>query len=91
MAEEAVRVVKSSELRVKDVVNVVDGRKLGAITDLELDLDRGVVTALIVAGPSRLKGFFGREQDLAIPWERIQKIGEDVILVHLGDGYGALS
>ena len=71
----------------KDVVNVADGRKLGAIGDLELDLERGVVTALVISGPSRMMGFFGRDQDLVIPWDRIQKIGEDVILVNLSDGY----
>lgn len=78
-------VVKTSELRLKDVINVVDGRRLGAIGDLELDLERGVVTAVIISGPVRMFGFFGRDHDLVIPWDRIQKIGEDVILVDMAN------
>jgi len=76
-------VVKTSELRMKDLINVADGRRLGTIDDLELDLDRGVVTAVVVSGPARLFGFLGREHDLVIPWDRIRKIGEDVILVDI--------
>lgn len=76
-------VVKTSDLRVKDVVNVRDGRRLGPISDLELDLESGRITAIVVAGGARLFGLFGRENDYVIPWERIQKIGIDVILVEV--------
>lgn len=75
--------VKTSELRQKDIINISDGRRLGTISDLEIDLDRGAVTALVVAGSARMFGFFGKDKDLVIQWDRIHKIGEDVILVDI--------
>lgn len=74
---------KTSELRTKDVINVVDGRRLGLIGDLELDLEQGRVKAVVIPGAGRFLGFFGRERDVVIDWERIKKIGQDVILVEL--------
>ena len=73
--------VKTSELRVKDVVNLADGRRLGQVADLELDLGGGRVTAIVVPGPRTW--WLGRSHDYVIPWERIRKIGADVIFVDL--------
>jgi len=70
------------ELRQKEVVNVLDGRKLGRMTDLVFCAgDRGEVRGIIV--PFGKRGFFTRAQDIFIPWHCIRKIGEDVILVEL--------
>lgn len=79
--------VKTSELRMKDVINVVDGRRLGLIGDLELDLEQGRVKSLVVPGSSRFLGLFGRDQDTVIDWDQIQKIGQDVILVEVQGQY----
>ena len=73
--------VRSSDLRTREVVNIIDGKRLGAINDLEVDLSTGRVTAIVVPGEGRLFGIFGREEDYVIPWDRIRKIGSDVILV----------
>ena len=75
--------VRASDLRLRDVVNVLDGSRLGLITDFEVDLETGTITALIVPGPGRFLGFLGRETEYVIPWERIRKIGTDVILVDI--------
>ena len=39
------------------------------------------MTALIVPGPCRFLGLFGREDDYVIPWLCIKRIGDDLILV----------
>ncbi len=75
--------VKTSELRQKDIINISDGRRLGVIGDLEIDLEQGAVTALVVSGSARMFGFFGKDKDMVIPWMQIHKIGEDVILVEI--------
>lgn len=78
--------MKISELQSKDVVNVGNGRKLGRIYDLELDLRRGKIRALIIPGDARLFGWISNGREWVIPWHRIVKIGSDVILVRLDEG-----
>lgn len=73
--------LKISELKARDVVNVGDGRKLGNIIDIDLDVERGKITAIILPGPRRSFGLFYKREDLVVPWDKIVRIGHDVILV----------
>lgn len=75
--------MRVSELRVLDIINIDDGRRLGPIIDLDLDLEKGIVKGIIVLASSRGKGFFGggRSGDVFIPWEKVIKVGLDVILI----------
>ncbi len=78
--------IKISDFQSKDVVNILDGKRLGRISDLELDLNQGRVRALVVPGTGRLFGVFSKGAsggDVVIPWSNIVKIGVDVILVRL--------
>jgi len=72
-----------TDLRYKEIINLNNGNRLGFVYDAEITLPEGQVTALLVPGPARFFGLFGREEDLVIPWERITKIGEDIILVDI--------
>lgn len=65
----------------KDVVNVANGKKLGNIGDIDINVQTGIINAVIIGGTGKVLGFFGREEDIVIPWKNILKIGEDVILV----------
>lgn len=73
----------TSDLRLKEVVNVLDGRRLGPIADVELNLDEGRITALVLPGDGRFLGLFGKEHEIIVRWEEIRRVGEDVILVEL--------
>lgn len=74
--------IKISDLRNRDVVNILDGKKLGNIIDIDLDLDNGKVLALVL--PGRVKGFlFTKREEVVVPWQKIVRIGRDVILVEV--------
>lgn len=75
--------IRISELRSLEVINIEDGRRMGSIRDIELDTCEGVVKAIVLQGSLRLFGIFGRRDDLVVEWDRIKKIGIDVILVDL--------
>ena len=55
--------VRLTELRYREVINISDGTRLGFVSDAILDLTSGRVLALIVPGPARFFGLFGRESD----------------------------
>ena len=73
--------VKMSELRQRDIVDVGTGRRVGEVGDLEIDIESGRVLALLVPGGARLLGLLGAEAEQRIPWTDIVTIGQDVILV----------
>ncbi len=75
--------MRVSELRLLDIINIEDGRRLGPMIDLDLDLEKGIIKGIVILVSSRGKGFFGggRDSDVFIPWDKVIKIGIDVILV----------
>ncbi|MBM7701784.1 YlmC/YmxH family sporulation protein [Metabacillus iocasae] len=78
--------IKISDFQTKDVVNVADGKKLGNIGDIDINLNTGKIEAVII-NSSRMLGFFGKDEDVVIPWQNIVKIGADVILVRYKETY----
>lgn len=75
--------VKISDLRMLDVINVVDGKRLGMIKDIEIDLETGKIKAIILPGNTKVFNFFGKDDEVVVPWDKIVRIGVDVILVNL--------
>ena len=70
-----------TDLRCKEVINICDGCRLGYVGDVECQLPEGQMTALIVPGPFRFFGLFGRGEEYYIPWDCIRQVGDDIILV----------
>lgn len=75
--------VRISELRCREVINICDGCRIGFVVDVELDCTGGNVIALVVPGRLKFWGLFGREDDFVIPWGCIRRIGSDIILVEV--------
>ncbi len=66
----------------KNVINLCDGRDLGYICDVELDVECGKICSLILPIEQGIFSF-GKCDNIIIPWDKIECIGEDAILVKL--------
>ena len=71
--------VSGDSIREKEVINSCDGRRLGYVCDIEFDVCDGRITAIVVPTKGGFLGCGG--ENIVIPWEKICKIGEDIILV----------
>ena len=69
--------MRLSDLQNKDIVNIIDGKKIGNIIDVSLD-ETGKMISLIV---SKSKFNLFNNSEIEIKWDQISKIGEDVILI----------
>ena len=74
-------ICRIDELKNKQVVCIKDGCVLGYISDVELDTQKGVLTSIVIYGRLRFFGFFGREEDIVIPFDEIKVIGAETVLV----------
>lgn len=70
------------ELRNKEVIDLGDGKRLGFVCDVEVDMQSGRIVAIVVPGRKGFGGFFGKTEDYVIPWRNICKIGNDIIIVN---------
>ena len=71
------------ELRAKEVINVCDGKRLGNIIDMVFDSSCAKVLGFIVPAEKTLFSFLKSSNDIFIPYNKIRKIGKDIILVEL--------
>ena len=70
-----------TDLSYKEVIHLESGQRLGYVRDAEIDPNSGRVTALVIPGRLKWLGLLGREPETVIPWERIHRLGADIIFV----------
>ncbi len=71
-----------ADMRNKEVINLQDGTRLGFVGDVEIDTENAKLTTIIIYGRSRLFVLLGITDDIMIPWENIDVIGDETILVN---------
>ncbi|MBQ9044884.1 MAG: YlmC/YmxH family sporulation protein [Oscillospiraceae bacterium] len=69
-----------SDLRYKEVINIKTGQRLGFVSDAEIDMTDGRITALIVPGQRKMGGLVAGDSDFCLPWDSINLMGDDIIL-----------
>lgn len=74
-------IVSFCELREKEVVNLCDGKRLGYVTDVEAEFPGGRITALILPRGSKYLPVFSTKNCIRIPWQNVEKVGDDLILI----------
>ena len=75
--------IRVSDIMDKEIVNVRNGKKMGFITDIDIDVNDGKVVSFSTTG--EVGGFFSRGIDMdVIFWNDILKIGCDTIIVNIG-------
>ena len=64
----------------KDIINTADGRYLGRLRDIEIDLQAGKIRSLVLPNNGG-SGFLRRKEQITVGWHQVKKIGFDVILI----------
>ncbi len=76
--------LRISNIMEKEIINVKNGKRLGFITDINIDMNEGKVISFNITGNDG-RGFFYRGNDgQVILWNDILKIGCDTIIVNIG-------
>lgn len=72
---------RAGDLRQKEVININDANRLGYVCDVEVNICKGEIEAIVVPGKMKLLNF-SKKDDIVIPWCNVKVIGE-VILVDI--------
>ena len=65
---------KGLDFKHKEVINIIDGKRLGYVQDVTADLETGTITSIIVPGSTKFLNFFSNSNDVIIPWQNIKCI-----------------
>lgn len=78
--------ISTMDVRNKEVINIYDGKSIGFVEDLEIDLIKGTVEGIVVPTPRKFLSFLGKNEEQVIRWKDIKRIGDDVVLVDIPMG-----
>ena len=73
--------LNTEEIRNKEVINIYDGKSMGFVCDIEINLKEGRIDGIVLPGDKSFMKIFGRETNYIVKWKYVKTVGEDVILV----------
>ncbi|SDG99563.1 sporulation protein, YlmC/YmxH family [Alteribacillus persepolensis] len=76
--------MRLNDISKKEVLDAKTGEKLGmpGTADIIIDEDSGKVLSLLL--PASASPFRKRRKEWVIPWDNIQRIGEDFVIIDSG-------
>ena len=66
-----------------EVINLCDGKKIGYVRDVEIDITTGKVAVLRIMVDDGKCLSFGKAEEILLPFCKVERLGEDVILCTL--------
>lgn len=74
--------LNTADIRNKEVINIYDGKSMGFVCDIEINLKEGRIDGIVLPGDKSFMKLFGREtEDFVIKWKYVRTVGDYVILV----------
>lgn len=76
--------LSTDKLKNKEVINIYDGRSIGFVSDIEVNIEKGTIEGIVIPAERGLFSFFSKgEGDMLINWDKVRTVGDDVILVDM--------
>ena len=72
-----------NNLRQMEIIDINSGSKMGYIKDLKVNCEEYRIISILL--PTQKSTWFNKNNSIEIPWEKVKKIGVDVILVDGSD------
>ena len=74
--------MRSDDLYQKEVINIKTAKRLGYVSDIDIDPENGQILSIIIP---KHKFFFLKQEDITIPWDNIVLISEELILTECNE------
>ena len=76
--------LNTDSIKNKEVINICDGKSMGYVCDIEINLKEGRIEGIIIPRQKGLFSFLGKEsEEFVIKWRDVRTVGDDVILVEV--------
>lgn len=79
--------IRISDIMDKEVINVKNGKRMGFISDIDMDINEGKIVSFTIVGDNGMNFFSRNYEGQVVFWNDIIKIGFDTIIVNQGQDH----